>query len=258
MNINIENTNLVDNSHSPIIIRSNNLNSSNLKNSINSNENNLNFSPFMMRNTSESKMSNSNSHSKSINMNFHKHYTPSPNVVKERLSDRFIPVNKGTNLLEKFEMAKKWENVHPEIKHSNSNQESTNMSNYSTLLESNFFGQENTNKSNLNTNLKTKIFQFKTEQKKRTNTLKLNYLFDDCSDNVQFERKINTKPYKVLDAPGLIDDFYLNLVDWSSKNDIAVGLSNIAYVWCTNKTQIVKLLEYDGDKAVSSVMWNNE
>ena len=29
-------------------------------------------------------------------------------------------------------------------------------------------------------------------------------------------RKVSKVPYKVLDAPGLQDDFYLNLVDWSS------------------------------------------
>lgn len=29
-------------------------------------------------------------------------------------------------------------------------------------------------------------------------------------------RRINKMPYKVLDAPQLQDDFYLNLVDWSS------------------------------------------
>jgi len=28
-------------------------------------------------------------------------------------------------------------------------------------------------------------------------------------------RKIAERPYKVLDAPALSDDFYLNLVDWS-------------------------------------------
>jgi len=28
-------------------------------------------------------------------------------------------------------------------------------------------------------------------------------------------RKISKKPYKVLDAPNLQDDFYLNLLDWS-------------------------------------------
>jgi cell division cycle 20-like protein 1 (cofactor of APC complex) len=32
------------------------------------------------------------------------------------------------------------------------------------------------------------------------------------------QRKIAKTPFKVLDAPALQDDFYLNLVDWSSQN----------------------------------------
>jgi len=38
------------------------------------------------------------------------------------------------------------------------------------------------------------------------------------------QRNIPKSPFKVLDAPCLLDDFYLNLVDWSSKNVLAVGL----------------------------------
>lgn len=30
------------------------------------------------------------------------------------------------------------------------------------------------------------------------------------------KKKIAKEPYKILDAPMLKDDFYLNLVDWSS------------------------------------------
>ena len=43
------------------------------------------------------------------------------------------------------------------------------------------------------------------------------------SDN-NIVRKISSQPYKVLDAPDLSDDFYLNLVDWSSTNILAVAL----------------------------------
>ena len=35
-------------------------------------------------------------------------------------------------------------------------------------------------------------------------------------------RKIPKSPFKVLDAPDLQDDFYLNLVDWSSTNVLSV------------------------------------
>jgi len=38
------------------------------------------------------------------------------------------------------------------------------------------------------------------------------------------QRVIAKNPYKVLDAPALQDDYYLNLVDWSSCNDLVVGL----------------------------------
>ncbi|KAH8057192.1 hypothetical protein JL722_6835 [Aureococcus anophagefferens] len=37
-------------------------------------------------------------------------------------------------------------------------------------------------------------------------------------------RRIQGAPFKVLDAPGLSDDFYLDLVHWSSSNVLAVGL----------------------------------
>lgn len=44
-------------------------------------------------------------------------------------------------------------------------------------------------------------------------------------------RKVSKLPFKVLDAPQLQDDFYLNLVDWSSQNMLAVGLGTEVYIW---------------------------
>ncbi|SBT76095.1 cell division cycle protein 20 homolog, putative [Plasmodium ovale] len=37
------------------------------------------------------------------------------------------------------------------------------------------------------------------------------------------KRKICKEPYRILSAPKLADDFYLNLLDWSKRNIIAVG-----------------------------------
>jgi cell division cycle 20-like protein 1 (cofactor of APC complex) len=44
----------------------------------------------------------------------------------------------------------------------------------------------------------------------------------------------------VLDAPELQDDFYLNLVDWSSQNVLSVGLGTCVYLWsaCTSQVNI--------------------
>lgn len=54
-------------------------------------------------------------------------------------------------------------------------------------------------------------------------------------------RKISRIPFKVLDAPELQDDFYLNLVDWSSQNVLAVGLGSCVYLWsaCTSQVSLV-------------------
>lgn len=55
-------------------------------------------------------------------------------------------------------------------------------------------------------------------------------------------RKINKVPIKVLDAPALYDDFYLNLIDWSSSNLLSVGLSNSVYIWNASNCKVVRLV----------------
>ncbi len=38
-------------------------------------------------------------------------------------------------------------------------------------------------------------------------------------------RKIPKVPFRILEAPAMQDDFYVDLLDWSSTNIIAVGLA---------------------------------
>jgi cell division cycle 20-like protein 1, cofactor of APC complex len=52
------------------------------------------------------------------------------------------------------------------------------------------------------------------------------------------KRKISRAPYKVLDAPSLQDDFYLNLVDWSKSNVLAVALGNSVYLWSAYTSKV--------------------
>jgi cell division cycle 20-like protein 1 (cofactor of APC complex) len=59
-------------------------------------------------------------------------------------------------------------------------------------------------------------------------------------------------PTKVLDAPGLYDDFYLNLIDWSSSNLLAVGLSNSVYLWNAGNSKVVRLVELGSDDMITS------
>lgn len=60
-------------------------------------------------------------------------------------------------------------------------------------------------------------------------------------------RKINKVPFKVLDAPQLQDDFYLNLVDWSAQNVLAVGLNRAVYIWSACTSQVKKLCDLQDD-----------
>ena len=69
-------------------------------------------------------------------------------------------------------------------------------------------------------------------------------------------RKISKIPYKVLDAPALQDDFYLNLVDWSSTNNLAVGLSNCIYIWSASNSKVTKLHDLGPRDSVTSVSWS--
>ncbi|KAH9459133.1 hypothetical protein MJO28_010475 [Puccinia striiformis f. sp. tritici] len=44
-------------------------------------------------------------------------------------------------------------------------------------------------------------------------------------------RQVSAIPERVLDAPGLIDDYYLNLTDWSVDNILAIALGESLYLW---------------------------
>ena len=68
-------------------------------------------------------------------------------------------------------------------------------------------------------------------------------------------RKIPKVPFKVLDAPQLQDDFYLNLVDWSSNNVLAVGLDGAVYIWSACTSQVKKLCEVPEGDSITSVAW---
>ncbi|XP_073293166.1 protein FIZZY-RELATED 3 [Primulina huaijiensis] len=71
-------------------------------------------------------------------------------------------------------------------------------------------------------------------------------------------RKVPKTPHKVLDAPSLQDDFYLNVVDWSSQNVLAVGLGTCVYLWSASNSKVTKLCDLGPNDSVSSVQWTRE
>ena len=55
-------------------------------------------------------------------------------------------------------------------------------------------------------------------------------------------RNIPKVPEKILDAPDFVDDYYLNLLDWSSDNLLAVALGRTVYIWNADSGDISVLV----------------
>jgi cell division cycle 20-like protein 1 (cofactor of APC complex) len=72
---------------------------------------------------------------------------------------------------------------------------------------------------------------------------------------VSKQRVIAKNPYKVLDAPALQDDYYLNLVDWASTNDLVVGLQSCIYIWSASSSKVTKLYDLGQNDTTTSVSW---
>ena len=270
--------------------------------SYNDNKNNI-YSPYVKRidisgNKIDSDKDNNNIQNtcftsyKKITKKF---YSPSPNLIKsEKLSDRFIPLNKGINLMEKFNLTTKFKEVDENKIYNDINREETdNKDLYNEMLKTNFLNEynssslinklnivssNNNNKDIIPTYYKSKIFSWKKENNKKNENFFYNILNSQKenenilnNNNYDFiQRKISIKPYKELPAPNLMDDFYLNLLDWSSKNLIAVGCTSSVILWNNNKTQSETLFTYDNieqnnnqtneniNKYVSSLIWSED
>eukprot|EP00736_Rhodelphis_marinus_P005704 Rmarinus@m.8558 len=69
-------------------------------------------------------------------------------------------------------------------------------------------------------------------------------------------RHIPQVPEKVLDAPGLLDDYYLNLLSWGVHNTLAVALGSAVYLWNATSGDTVHLMSLSEDDIVSSVSWS--
>jgi len=101
------------------------------------------------------------------------------------------------------------------------------------------------NSSNSKKKQKYKLFSYGEESTKRyvdftqmENELPSEKKYDYRKDI----REIPAVPYKILDAPGLQDDYYLNVLDWTSQNKVIVSLGHNMYRWCPLQGKASKLL----------------
>jgi cell division cycle protein 20 (cofactor of APC complex) len=76
--------------------------------------------------------------------------------------------------------------------------------------------------------------------------------------SAQLRRRILTSPERVLDAPSIVDDYYLNVLDWSCNNQVAIGLGQSVYVWSAESGGVASLLETSPETYVASLKWSND
>lgn len=69
-------------------------------------------------------------------------------------------------------------------------------------------------------------------------------------------RYIPQSAERTLDAPDLVDDYYLNLLDWGSSNVLAIALGNTVYLWDAADGSTSELTTVGEDSGpVTSVSW---
>uniref|UniRef100_A0A4W5Q2F1 Cell division cycle 20 homolog n=1 Tax=Hucho hucho TaxID=62062 RepID=A0A4W5Q2F1_9TELE len=91
------------------------------------------------------------------------------------------------------------------------------------------------------------------------NNLKVLYSQIPTPVSTKKNRYIPSVPDRILDAPELRNDFYLNLLDWSSRNLLAVALHNSVYLWDATQGDIVLLMKMEREEDyICSVSWIKE
>ena len=93
-------------------------------------------------------------------------------------------------------------------------------------------------------------------------TLRVLQQFDSADEPIAVRssdavnRRIPNQPSRILDAPDLVDDYYLNLISWSEDNILAVALAHCVYLWNAGTGEIEHLTTIQGqDDYVTSVSW---
>ncbi|KAL6655729.1 hypothetical protein ACP70R_006555 [Stipagrostis hirtigluma subsp. patula] len=69
-------------------------------------------------------------------------------------------------------------------------------------------------------------------------------------------RHIPQSAERTLDAPDLVDDYYLNLLDWGSSNVLSIALGDTVYLWDASSGSTSELVTVDEDNGpITSVSW---
>jgi cell division cycle protein 20 (cofactor of APC complex) len=177
--------------------------------------------------------------------------------------DRYIPNRTGSNMEASYHIlisAKDQENINNDI---NSEHLMDNIKR--KLINDTCQGISNDKDKVLN--LHSKQMSSQSTENEYNDNMKILYntsMNSSMSSNGQASKKaaqnarhVHTNPDKILDAPDFKDDFYLNLIDWSSTNNLAVALNRDLYIWNAVTREISQLFSMDENTPdyITSVSW---
>jgi len=206
--------------------------------------------------------------------------TPSPRSKKKSwgsqspptFSDRLIPSRTATNFTCGFDLLEVSENAKPSNTASSGSgiagPENGAVDLYDHVLQSELLGKSSPfrtdeDTSSLSSPERPSLFQYKS-------TLDEVPLWPSSSEPARSpvplritehsgqlrmpSRKIQKTPARIMDAPDMADDFYFNLLDWSTGDDLAVGLGSSVYSWNNGNNRVTKVCALDC-ASVTSVNW---
>ena len=219
-----------------------------IKNNINNNEdNNKNNYTNKLGNSSNNKTCQKEKDSNSIFDNI---------KIDINFSDKEKTINKNNN-----------SNEHPKSKSKNNNNNKNQIlnNNISSLLYepdhlniniNNLFNENNSDDISRN----DLIFQYIDTTNKRNILPDTDYLLANYCTNPSFKRKINSTPERILDAPNLVDDYYLNLLDWGNSDILAVALGPEIYLWNSETSEtslLMSIIKENENQNESNSLLNN-
>ncbi|KAG5026251.1 hypothetical protein AAZX31_08G224200 [Glycine max] len=105
---------------------------------------------------------------------------------------------------------------------------------------------------------RTRILAFKSKPRTRRVELIPNSIFSPPPPPIssKHRRHIPQSSERVLDAPDILDDFYLNLLDWGNNNVLSIALGNTVYIWDASYSSTAELVTVDEEEGpVTSVAW---
>eukprot|EP01080_Neovahlkampfia_damariscottae_P005404 gene5404-9217_t len=109
--------------------------------------------------------------------------------------------------------------------------------------------EKNLDKVMFNNSLGNNKMMNKEEEKNKKKLKKNRYsdVFNSSSFDKKEKREINQNSERILDIPGIIDDFYLNILDWSKKNIISIGLTENLYLYNYLNSKSFKFTSLNSD-----------